>query len=70
LQKRVLETLCEELNIELMLPPSVARDHRGFLASDYYANDATHANYFYGELLLREVEDRFLSKTPGAEALP
>jgi hypothetical protein len=59
LQKRVLEELCAELKVEVMLPPATALDSRGFLASDYYANDATHANHFYGELLLREVEARF-----------
>lgn len=68
LQKRLLEALCAELNIEVMLPPAAAVDSHGFLATDYYANDATHANYLYGELLLREVEGRFCATTAGEEA--
>jgi len=60
LQTRLLKALCEDLGIEVMMPPKVSVDHKGFLARDYYANDATHANHFYGELLLREVEQRFL----------
>jgi hypothetical protein len=68
LQTRLLKTLCGELGIEVMMPPAVSVDHKGFLARDYYANDATHANYFYGELLLREVEQRFLKSATRAKA--
>jgi hypothetical protein len=60
LQTRLLKALCQELGIEVMLPPKISIDHKGFLSRDFYANDATHANHFYGELLLREVEQRFL----------
>ena len=67
LQKRVLETLCAELKIEVMLPPVGALNQDGFLASEFYANDATHANHFYGELLLREAETRFKA-TPAEQA--
>ena len=42
-----------------MMPPAAALDPEGFLARDYYANDATHANPPYGELVLREVEARY-----------
>ena len=68
LQTRVLKRLCEELGIEVMMPPARTRDRAGFLARDYYANDATHANYLYGELLLREVESRFLQPVTRAKA--
>ena len=68
LQTRLLKTLCDELGIEVMMPPTVSVDHKGFLARDYYANDATHANYFYGELLLREVEQRFLKSATREKA--
>ena len=59
LQTRLLEKMCGELGIEVMMPPAAALDPEGFLARDYYANDATHANPPYGELVLREVEARY-----------
>jgi hypothetical protein len=62
LQKRQLEKLCGELGIEDMPPPLIALDEKGFLASDFYAEDATHANYQYGELVLREIERGYLGK--------
>ena len=68
LQTRLLKTLCDELRIEVMMPPPESVDHKGFLARDYYANDATHANYFYGELLLRQVEQQFLKSATRAKA--
>jgi hypothetical protein len=59
LQKRILQELCDTLGIELMMPPAATLDKRGFLARDFYAKDATHANYLYGEFILREVESRY-----------
>lgn len=60
LQTRVLETLCAEFGIEVMMPPAPTIDERGFLRPYYYAPDATHANWRYGERVIREVETRFL----------
>jgi hypothetical protein len=60
LQTHVLEMLCTEFGIEIMMPPKPTFDHRGFLRPEYYARDATHANWRYGERVLREVETRFL----------
>jgi hypothetical protein len=59
LQIRMLGRLCQDLQIELMLPPRVTVAD-GFLRPNYYANDATHANWRYGEQLIREVERRYL----------
>jgi hypothetical protein len=64
LQTRILEKLCAELDIEVMLPPQGAVDENGFLISDYFAKDATHANADYGELLLREIEARLNVRQP------
>lgn len=61
LQTSLLEKVCAELGVEVLLPPPGAIDAKGFLATDYYANDATHANFAYGELVLREIENRYLS---------
>jgi hypothetical protein len=60
LQTRVLEMLCSEFGIEVMMPPAKTVDSRGFLRPEYYARDATHANWRYGERVVREIENRFL----------
>jgi hypothetical protein len=62
LQTRILDSLCCELGIRVMMPPERALDSKGFLRPEYYARDATHANWLYGERVLREIEDRFLSE--------
>ncbi len=49
-----------------MLPPRRALDADGYLDRRYYANDATHANADYGELLLSSVEAQYLSKAKDA----
>ena len=59
LQARLLEELCTELNIAVLPPPSAALDTDGFLAPEFYASDATHANPSYGELVLQQLEERF-----------
>jgi hypothetical protein len=67
LQTRVLESLCSALGIEVMMPPARTVDENGFLRREYYAQDATHANWRYGERLLREVERRFLPAGPSPQ---
>jgi hypothetical protein len=62
LQKRELEKLCANLGIEVLVPPPAALDEKGFLATEFYAGDGTHANYQYAELVLREIESRYLGK--------
>jgi hypothetical protein len=64
LQARVLERQCKAAKVDILLPPAATLDDEGFLASKFYANDATHANSAYGEIILTEVERRFL--TPAA----
>lgn len=59
LQNQVLGEVCEELGIEMLPVPEEACDADGFLARDYYAKDATHANEAYGELVLLQLENRF-----------
>ena len=56
LQARVLANVCGEFGVEVMAPPQGALDPEGFLAREYYAHDATHANPDYGELVLQQVE--------------
>lgn len=59
LQRRILEEICQELDIDVLGPPLSGLDEDGFLASEFYASDATHANVAYGELILGQVEDMF-----------
>jgi hypothetical protein len=56
LQSRILQEVCQELDIEVLGPPAGALDEDGFLAPEFYASDATHANVAYGELVLAQAE--------------
>ena len=60
LQAKVLKQICANLGIELMMPPASTVDAQGFLLPEYYAQDATHANWRYGERLIRQVERQYL----------
>lgn len=57
LQARLLEEFCCSNDIETIRPPAQAVTSDGFLMTSYYAQDATHANSDYGELLLRRIDD-------------
>jgi hypothetical protein len=67
LQSRVLMRICKELDIEVMMPPARAVDEAGFLRPEFYANDATHGNWLYGERILLEIE-RLLRSSGGRPA--
>jgi hypothetical protein len=56
LQNRALVGICGDLGIEMLEPPAAACDGDGFLAEEYYARDATHANVAYGELVIAQLE--------------
>ena len=58
LQMSVTETLCDEVGVKFVPVPNEAKSADGFLAKNFYAKDATHANASYGELLL----DMFMNK--------
>lgn len=60
LQSRILKRLCKEFQIEVMMPPKRAVDEEGFLRAEFYANDATHGNWRYGERVIREIERRYV----------
>jgi hypothetical protein len=63
LQTRVLKRLCKKLGIDVLMPPGRVLES-GFLRPEFYAQDATHANWRYGERLLRIIETRY--GNPGA----
>lgn len=56
LQTRLLGKICRKLNIEVLMPPSRAVDEQGFLRPEFYAQDATHGNWLYGERIIRQLE--------------
>ncbi len=63
LQARILQKFCRNCGIEVMMPPAQATQG-GFLRAKYYQGGA-HANWLYGELVLRSLETCFL---PAARA--
>jgi hypothetical protein len=56
LQTRLLRKICAALDIEVMVPPERCVDERGFLRPEFYAQDATHGNWLYGERVIRVLE--------------
>lgn len=52
----LLIEFCKENGIEIIYPPAVAIDDKGFLKTDYYSN-ATHANVAYGRLVLEKMKE-------------
>jgi len=58
-QTQGLTRLCAEMGIGFIDVPSEALDERGFLIRAAYGVDATHANAYYGELVLRRLETLF-----------
>lgn len=57
LQVEILEDICKSINIEPIDPPSRAVTANGFLDPLYYAQDVTHANSDYGELILQTIDE-------------
>jgi hypothetical protein len=56
LQVQVLQQLTAEWDVGLLTNPDGTRCSKGFLHPDYYAQDATHANAAYGELVFKQIE--------------
>lgn len=48
----VTRELCEEFDITFVHLPESVTDKDGFLAEQYYADDATHANKDFAEVML------------------
>jgi hypothetical protein len=58
LQMEVTQELCAEIDVDFVAFPSIARDSDGFLATEFYAKDATHVNRECGHLLLSLIHKR------------
>jgi hypothetical protein len=56
LQVDVLHRMTAEWGVQLVPPPDNTMSPEGYLETVYYADDATHANTAYGELVLRQIE--------------
>jgi hypothetical protein len=67
-EREALRALCGQWRIGFLDVPASARDERGFLKREFYADDATHANAAYGELVLNELADECVER--GAPAKP
>ncbi|HCV03814.1 MAG TPA: hypothetical protein DG048_14295 [Pseudoalteromonas sp.] len=52
IQMEVTRELCEEFDITFVHLPESVTDKDGFLAEQYYADDATHANKDFAEVML------------------
>ena len=50
-----LAKLCDELGVELVLPPWRAVTAEGYLSQRCYAKDVTHGNRRYGEYVLKDI---------------
>ena len=50
-----LQKLCEELGVELIMPPWRTVTPAGYLQERCYAKDVTHGNRRYGEYVLKDI---------------
>jgi len=57
MQTEILSSLCNEIDIKIITVPARAYTDDRFLKAEYYANDATHANRRYGDLILRQIDE-------------
>jgi hypothetical protein len=56
LEMSALNEFCSKRGIRFIPPPKDAVRPDGFLKTEYYGGDATHANAEYGKLVLRQLE--------------
>lgn len=59
LHSNLLRYFCDACGVEFLAAPEEGIDPEGFLRREGYGMDATHANAWYGELLVRKFETRF-----------
>lgn len=59
LQIEALRKMTQNFGIHFLLPPVETLTEQGFLAPQFYAEDATHANMEYAKLVLKQIEMEF-----------
>ena len=52
----VTDELCRKAGVIFVPTPEESINEHGFLKKEFYAEDATHANQFYGALLLSYIQ--------------
>ena len=55
----LLRIFCEAHDVEFLPAPAESVDEEGFIKPEAYGSDATHANWWYGQLVARQIEQRF-----------
>lgn len=55
LRSEIAREACESMGIRVVPVPKPMQDPHGMLVRDAWADDATHANAFYGERLCRQI---------------
>ncbi|QUT04359.1 hypothetical protein KFK14_14940 [Sphingobium phenoxybenzoativorans] len=56
LEMQRIEIWCQKIGAKWLFPPQQAITNNGYLKPEYYADDITHANARYGELVLQQIE--------------
>ena len=62
LQSEIYRNACVEHGISFMAVPEAALDADGFMRPEGWHQDPTHANYWYGRLVLDQIEDILASQ--------
>lgn len=65
-QCSVYREICADCGVEYVATPPQTIDGTGMLAGPWCGPDATHANEAFGELMVREVLDRYMSEKAGS----
>jgi len=63
----ITERHCADVGVRFVPPPPESRDGEGFLRPEYYADNATHANDRYGDLVIAQISGILAEATGSAE---
>ncbi len=55
LEMSCIESYCSDINVEFLPAPEAAFTEEGFLRTDLYGSDATHANVKYGAMVVDQL---------------
>lgn len=55
-QMEITRKLCQQMNIKFIELPRTVCDDDGFLAEPYYADDATHANVAFADIVVSHIK--------------
>jgi hypothetical protein len=66
LETSLISSWAEAEGMSFVPPPSEAFDADGFLAEEFYGDDATHANARYGALVVKQISEIIRNRVPEA----